>query len=120
MPEATWVSFEPVVADPNLWTLDKLGQAVSPLDVVRHGGRALHATGEGMTYVGPDATMRIRTLDAPLVAPGRRALLDADPPLPDLSGGFHVLLHDNLWGTNFPMWNEGAAAFRFEIALPGG
>lgn len=116
LPEATWVSFVPTVAEPQRWTLDKLGQAVSPLDVVRRGGRSLHAVGEGMAYDGPDSSWRIRTLDAPLVAPGAPNLLDADPALPDLAGGFHVLLHDNLWGTNFPMWNEGVAAFRFEIS----
>ena len=65
---------------------------------------------------GPDGQVRIDTLDAPLVAPGRPCLLDADPPLPDLSDGWHVLLHDNLWGTNFPMWNEGDATFRFTVS----
>ncbi|MEO6989798.1 MAG: DUF5054 domain-containing protein [Aquihabitans sp.] len=115
LPEATWVSFVPTVAEPERWLLDKLGQDVSPLDVVQRGGRSLHAVGEGMAYDGPDGQWQIRTLDAPLVAPGKPNLLDADPALPDLTGGFHVLLHDNLWGTNFPMWNEGNAAFRFQI-----
>ena len=115
LPEATWWSANPPVADSGRWTMDKLGQAVSPLDVVRHGGRALHAVGRGMAYDGPDGRVRLDTLDAPLVAPGRPCLLDADPPPPDLSGGWHVLLHDNLWGTNFPMWNEGDATFRFSV-----
>jgi hypothetical protein len=70
-----------------------------------------------MAYDGPDGALRIRTLDAPLVAPGRPNLLDADPPLPDLADGFHVLLHDNCWGTNFPMWSEGQARFRFTISV---
>ena len=117
LPEAMWCSFVPMVAEPRRWTVDKLGQAVSPLDVVRHGGRSLHAVGEGMTYEGPDGDLRIGTLDAPLVAPGAPGLLDADPPLPDLAGGFHVLLLDNCWGTNFPMWIEGPARFRFGLRL---
>ncbi|CAN5647779.1 hypothetical protein BH10ACT1_BH10ACT1_07520 [soil metagenome] len=116
LPEAIWCSFTPIVAEPDRWTMDKLGQQVSPLDVVRRGGRALHAVGEGLAYTGPEGPLRIATPDAPLVAPGRRNLLDADPPLPDLAEGFHVLLLDNLWGTNFPMWNEGPAAFEFRIA----
>lgn len=119
LPEATWCSFVPPVAQPERWTLDKLGQAVSPLDVVRRGGRSLHAVGEGMAYDGPDGSLRIRTLDAPLVAPGAPNLLDADPPVPDLAGGFHVLLHDNCWGTNFPMWSEGPARFRFALTAGG-
>ncbi|MCU1452617.1 MAG: hypothetical protein JWN46_763, partial [Acidimicrobiales bacterium] len=117
LPEAAWCSFVPHVAEPTRWTLDKLGQLISPLDVVRHGGRSLHGVGHGMAYAGPDGALRIGTLDAPLVAPGRPNLLDADPPLPDLAGGFHVLLHDNLWGTNFPMWSEGDAHFRFTVGV---
>jgi hypothetical protein len=116
LPEALWCSFVPVVAEPERWAFEKLGQAVSPLDVVRHGGRSLHAVGEGgCTYHGPDGRLQLRTHSAPLVAPGAPNLLDADPPLPDLAGGLHVLLHDNCWGTNFPMWNEGPARFRFTL-----
>jgi hypothetical protein len=117
LPEATWLAFVPAVAEPERWELDKLGQRVSPLDVVRHGGRSLHAVGEGMHYRGPDGRLTIATHHAPLVALGRPNLLDADPPLPDLAAGFHVLLHDNCWGTNFPMWNEGAARFHFRCSI---
>lgn len=117
LPEALWCSFVPVVAEPGRWLMDKLGQSVSPLDVVRHGGRALHGVGDGgLSYDGPDGSLRLRTPDAPLVAPGRPNLLDADPPVPDLAGGWHVLLHDNCWGTNFPMWDEGPARFRFTLS----
>lgn len=116
LPEATWLSWNPVIAEPAAWTMDKLGQQVSPLDVVARGGRSLHAVGRGgMTYDGPDGPLRLAAPDAPLVAPGRPNLLDADPPVPDLAGGWHVLLHDNCWGTNFPMWNDGPAAFTFRL-----
>lgn len=115
LPEALWCSFVPRAAEPAGWTLDKLGRPVSPLDVVRRGGRSLHAVGDGMSYTGDDGALRIRTIDAALVAPGRPNLLDADPPVPDLAGGFHVLLQNNCWGTNFPMWSEGPARFRFTI-----
>ncbi len=115
LPEALWCSFVPRAAEPAGWTIDKLGRPVSPLDVVRRGGRSLHAVGEGMSYAGADGALRIRTIDAALVAPGRPNLLDADPPVPDLAGGFHVLLQNNCWGTNFPMWSEGPARFRFAL-----
>lgn len=117
LPEAIWCSFVPAVAEPDRWMLHKLGRAVSPLDVVGHGGRALHAVDldGGCTYDGPDGPLVLETPDAPLVAPGAPRLLDADPPLPDLAGGLHVLLYDNCWGTNFPMWNEGPARFRFRL-----
>jgi hypothetical protein len=117
LPEALWWSFTPVVAEPERWTMDKLGQPVSPLDVVRCGGRSLHAVGHGgLTYDGSDGPLHLRTTDAPLVAPGRPNLLDADPPVPDLAGGWHVLLADNCWGTNFPMWIEGSAQYRITLS----
>jgi hypothetical protein len=117
LPEALWFSFVPAVAEPERWTMEKLGQQVSPLDVVRHGGRSLHGVGDGgLSYHGTDGPLRLRTVDAALVAPGRPNLLDADPPLPDMAGGWHVLLADNCWGTNFPMWIEGGSGFRFDLA----
>jgi len=117
LPEATWCSFVPLVAEPERWEVDKLDQRISPLDVVRRGGRALHGVESGMFHDGPDGRLRLATWDAPLVAPGRPDLLDADPPVPDLAGGWHVLLHDNCWGTNFPMWNEGPARFGFFLSI---
>lgn len=118
LPEALWCSFSPVVSEPQRWVMDKLGQPVSPLDVVRHGGRSLHGVGDGgVSYDGPEGSVRIETLDAALMAPGRPNLLDADPPIPAMAGGWHVLLYDNCWGTNFAMWNEGPARFRFRISM---
>jgi hypothetical protein len=117
LPEATWCTFSPRVEGVDRWTIDKLGERVSPLDVVRRGGRSLHAVGRDLRHHHPDGDLLLRTLDAPLVSPGAPNLLDADPPLPDLAGGWHVLLHDNAWGTNFPMWSEGAASFSFELEL---
>jgi len=31
----------------------------------------------------------------------------------DLLGGIHFNLYNNVWGTNFPMWYEKDARFRF-------
>ncbi|WNR45297.1 DUF5054 domain-containing protein [Paenibacillus roseipurpureus] len=59
LPEALWFSFIPQVDNPNRWRLDKLGERISPLDVVKDG--------------------------------------------------------NNVVGTNFPMWYEEDACFRFVI-----
>lgn len=116
LPEATWLGVRPMVADPNAMVLDKLGQEVSPVDVVPRGGRHLHAVGEGVRWPDPDGTLALRTLDAPLVAPGHPRLLDPDPGPLALDEGVWVCLHDNVWGTNFPMWSEARARFRFELS----
>lgn len=115
MPEATWITFNPVVNNPNLWKLDKLGQLVSPLEVVMGGNRNMHAVNEGMYYRGADGEVSIETLDAANVCPGERRLLQFDLSFALLSGGMHVNLHNNVWGTNFPAWYEEDALFRFKL-----
>ncbi|HXH56885.1 DUF5054 domain-containing protein [Iamia sp.] len=116
LPEATWLGVRPLVERPGTMVLDKLGQDVSPLDVVPGGGQHLHAVGEGVRWPSPEGTLALRTLDAPLIAPGRPRLLDPAARPPDLAEGIWIALHDNVWGTNFPMWSEGPARFRFTLS----
>jgi hypothetical protein len=114
LPEALWFSFNPA-ARAGRWEIDKLGQWVDPLDVVRSGNRHLHACGEGVRWQGQRGHVRIHNQDAALVAPGQRSLLDFNNRLPRLNEGMHFLLYDNLWGTNFPMWFEEDMKFRFTV-----
>lgn len=115
LPEAIWFSFIPVVAAPDNWKLDKLDSWVSPLDVLHNGNRHLHAVGTGASYHGPDGALTIDTLDAPLIAPGKPALLNFTNDQPALAAGLHINLYNNVWGTNFPMWNDQDARFRFVL-----
>jgi len=57
--------------------------------------------------------MQITSLDAALVAPFGRRLLDYDetPSGKDL----YFNLYNNIWNTNFPMWYSDDTRFRFEI-----
>lgn len=115
LPEAIWFSFCPQVASGHRWQLDKLGQAVSPLEVVPNGNRKLHAVGSGMMYEDNHARLTIKSLDAPLVAPGEPSLLDFNNRQPATNKGMHFNLYNNVWGTNFPMWYEDDARFRFSV-----
>ena len=117
LPEAAWLSFVPKLDNANRWRLDKMGQPVHPLEVVKDGNRYLHAVNRGMRYEGADGSLTIDTLDAPLVAPGARRLLRFDNAFVPLDGGMHVNLHNNVWGTNFQMWYEENTKFRFVISL---
>ena len=116
--EAAWLSFSPAVAEPNTWTLDKLGSAIHPLDVVSRGARTLHAVERGVSYRGSDGALDITTIDAPLVAPGRPGLLQFQDALPALDAGMHFNLYNNIWNTNFPLWYEDDARFRFVLEFP--
>ena len=118
LPEAVWVSFVPKASDPAGWALDKMGEYISPLEVVPNGNRKLHAVGAGVRYHGDDGEMEIESMDAPLVAPGERSLLDFNNRQPPVERGMHFNLHNNVWGTNFPMWFEDDARFRFVLRFP--
>jgi hypothetical protein len=116
MPEAMWLTFLPVHARQEGWSLQKVEQPVAALDVVCGGGRAMHAVSEVVRYqdVTGDA-FEIHTLDAPVVALGQRSPLNFSLQLPDLSAGIHFSLFNNAWGTNYPQWCGGDWCYRFRI-----
>jgi hypothetical protein len=117
LPEALWLSFCPLVRQPEAWRMDKLGCWVDPDDVVRNGNRRMHAVGRGLRYRDENDTLELETLDAPLVAPGTRSLLNFNnrPAVP--RHGWHFNLYNNVWGTNFPMWYDDPARFRFALRV---
>ncbi len=120
LPEAFWLTFRPRLERADAWRFEKMGRLIAPLDVVSRGGRGLHAIDQRVIYQDGARTFEITALDAPLVAPGRRSLLDFHDQLPDMQGGVHVNLYNNVWGTNFPMWFSENAAFRFKLRFSQG
>jgi hypothetical protein len=94
-----------------------MGWPVSPLEVVRDGNRRLHAVASGVTYTDATGGLQLETLDAPLIAPGEPSLLHFTNRRPPLRGGVHVNLFNNVWGTNFRMWFDEDARFRFVLRL---
>ncbi|SFT04865.1 DUF5054 domain-containing protein [Paenibacillus sp. BC26] len=117
LPEASWFSFSPLVDNPNLWEMDKLGRRISPLSVVKNGNRNMHGVQSGLFYAGADGAAVIETLDTPIVCPGAKRILQFDNGFAPLDGGFHFNLHNNVWGTNFVMWFEDDMKYRFRLTL---
>jgi hypothetical protein len=115
MPEALWLSFQPIASDPRGWLLDKSGSPVSPFDVVTGGNRAMHAVWGGLRYQGPEGTLGIETLDAPVVALGEKLPVYFTRDQPDLAKGLHFSLFNNGWGTNYVQWFGENMRFRFRI-----
>lgn len=110
-PEALWLNFRPFGDAADGWRIRKLGQAIDPANVVEKGALWLHATDGEVT--GPGC--RILSPDAALVAPGLGRLLDFRPGEPRFREGVSFNLYNNIWGTNFPMWSEDDAVFRFRL-----
>jgi hypothetical protein len=113
MPEALWLTFNPLIADQNGWSMDKSGQNVSPFDVVTAGSRHLHAVTRGFGYKDAQGSFEVETLDAPLIALGEKSPLNFSRSQPDLAGGIHCGLFNNAWGTNYIMWFAEDMRFRF-------
>jgi hypothetical protein len=113
LPEALWLSFHPMAADSNGWTLEKSGQPVSPLEVVISGNRHMHALSKGFGYKDESGAFFVETLDAPLVTLGTKSPLPFSKRQPDLSAGVHCNLFNNAWGTNYIMWSGEDMRFRF-------
>ena len=113
LPEALWLSFHPMAPDPTGWMLEKSGETVSPLDVVRSGNRHMHAVSKGFGYKDEGGAFLVETLDAPVVTLGVKSPLCFSSRQTDLSAGVHCNLFNNAWGTNYIMWFGEDMRFRF-------
>ncbi len=118
MPEALWLTFNPIVEDVKRWALDKSGEAVSPFEVVKSGNRHMHAVEKGFEYKGSNNSwFAVGTLDAPVVSLGERSALLFSNDQPDLSKGIHSCLYNNTWGTNYIMWYGEDVKARYVLRL---
>ena len=113
LPEALWLGFDLPGAAMRGWRMLKLGTWIGPLEVVRDGNRRLHAA-QALEHTDGRSRLRIELLDAALVAPGEPSLLNFTNRQP-AGGAMHVNLYNNVWGTNFPMWSDDDARFRFVL-----
>ena len=75
-----------------------------------------HAVLNGIMYKGPEGSLRIGTMDAPVVALSERMPVYFTRNQPDLAKGFHFSLFNNGWGTNYVQWFGEDMRFRFRIA----
>ncbi len=115
LPEALWLSWQPAAPETRNWMLDKIGEPVSPFDVVRGGNRHMHALSSGLDYQDAQGRFYIETMDAPVVALGERTPLYPSDAQPDISQGIHFSLYNNAWGTNYIQWFGEDMRFRFTV-----
>ena len=121
LPEALWLTFQPIASEKRRWWLEKSDRVISPFDVVPGGSRVMHALSKGgLHYRDSSGTLSIESLDAPVVALGERSpLLGSKDQLltqePDFAMGTHFSLFNNAWGTNYRQWFGEDARFRFVL-----
>ena len=115
LPEALWLTFNPIAPQRANWTLSKLEAEVRPTDVVRGGNRHMHALSTGVNYADDHGHFAIETLDAALVLLEEKSPIYFSNDQPDLAKGFHFSLFNNGWGTNYVQWFGEDIQFRFTI-----
>lgn len=76
----------------------------------------MHSLAKTVCCADKYGILEISAVDAPLVSPGDRALLNFDNAILAQDGGMHFCLCNNVWGTNFVMWFEDDMQFRFTLA----
>ena len=111
MAEAMWLRFRPVVADPLGWRIEKIGQMIDPFHHVRRGGVQNYTLG-----VVQNENLKLDFIDGGLITFGKPNLLNFRD---DIINGeeLSVNLSNNIWGTNFRMWNGDDGRIRIEMSV---
>ena len=98
-------------------SLTKLGDSIDPNSVVSKGSRNLHAV-QNLILKTENDNYKFTNFDNPILSPGKGKILEFDNKFEDVAkDGITYVLYDNVWGTNFPLWYEDNARFRFAIEL---
>ncbi|MDD4688614.1 MAG: hypothetical protein PHE51_02575 [Eubacteriales bacterium] len=108
LPNAFWLKLKGMYEE---WEINKLGRWISPDSIV--GSPLITAIDKGIR----NDSVEITSLDALLVAPYGRRLLDYDLSVKKQNMYFN--LYNNIWNTNFPMWYSDDSKFRFIINKRG-
>ena len=88
--------------------------------IAPRGGGQLQAVTAVRTRLAEGPAIEVVPLDTPLVAPADTPFMAFAPSPPALTAGIRFNLHNNKWGTNFPMWWSGDFQARFELAARDG
>ncbi len=91
--------------------LHKLGSEIDPFDIVKFGNRNI-SSAFGIKFKDYTVTNH----HSPLVCLGKGKILHFDNEFQNPEkDGISFILHNNVWGTNFPLWYEENASFEFDI-----
>ena len=104
LPQAFWLKFTGLE---EAWEVNKLGCWIKPENII--GSPLLTAVYKGIR----NNSVFIESLDAPLAAPYGRNLLNYNLKNPHEDLYFN--LYNNVWNTNFPLWYDDDALFRFRL-----
>jgi hypothetical protein len=114
-PEGGWLCFPFAVENPH-FTVGRPGAPIDPAkDIVPGTNRHLMAVASGVAITGKDSGAAICPIDSPLISLDQPGLwwwtMDFVPKKPTV----FVNLYNNMWNTNFPLWQEGSWSERVRL-----
>jgi hypothetical protein len=110
MPEGGWLCFPFAIIDP-LFTVGRLGGPINPAttDLVPGANRHLMAISSGVAMTGADqGGVALCPLDSPLVSLEKPGLWWWSMDFVPKKSTVFVNLYNNMWNTNFPLWQQGS------------
>ncbi len=114
--EGGWLCF-PFAVDKPTFTIGRLGGPINPaVNIVPGSNRHLMAVATGVSVTQADNTgVVLSPMDSPLLSFGVPGLwkfsMDYVPTIPTI----FVNLYNNMWNTNFPLWQEGSWTERVRV-----
>ncbi|WP_126246660.1 glycoside hydrolase family 38 N-terminal domain-containing protein [Chitinophaga rhizosphaerae] len=114
-PEGGWLCFPFNIRQPE-FVVGRLGAPIHPAtDIIPGTNRHLLAVTTGVEIRGAGVGAGVCPIDAPLVSLGEPGLwrwtMDGVPAKPYV----FVNLYNNMWNTNFPLWQDGSWSERVRI-----
>ncbi|TWF39995.1 glycosyl hydrolase family 38 [Chitinophaga polysaccharea] len=108
-PEGGWLCFPFNVQQPT-FTIGRPGGAVNPAtDIIPGCNRYLMAVTSGVAITQPDQSgIALASADAPLISPGQPGLWKWDMDYIPKTPAVFVNLYNNMWNTNFRLWQDGS------------
>lgn len=95
----------------------KIDTKIDPNCVICDGDRKLSVI-EKALFNQNNISFEISSVECPLVCTDGGNILKYDNKVADIANcGLGFILHDNVWGTNFPLWYEDNAMFNFNIKI---
>ena len=119
IPEGGWLCL-PFNIDHPQFKLGRLGSIIDPAkDIITGGNRKLLCLNSGMTITGPDGNgVGICPLDSPVVSLGEPGLWKYSDNYVPTKANVYINLYNNMWNTNFPLWQEGSWSSRSHLGDP--
>lgn len=115
-PEGGWLCF-PFAIDKPTFTVGRLGGPINPAtDIISGTNRNLMAVNTGVSIVQADNNgVALSPIDSPLISLGEPGLWKFSMDYVPAAPAVFVNLYNNMWNTNFPLWQEGSWTERVRI-----